>query len=103
VRATSPSRFDALIAEATTDCYNEEEAVSGFLTMMEDSLAVPFQTEVLGVEVTVEKLGLNEAGDIVATCYRGKHRQRIQIVDLPLPAKAPAGAEWIEAYRQWRS
>ncbi len=103
MRTKSRSRFDALIAEATTDCYDEEEAVTGFLTMMEDNLAVPFQTEVLGVAVSVENVGLNDVGDIVATCSRGKYRQRIQVVDLPMPAKAPDGAVWIEAYRQWRS
>jgi hypothetical protein len=103
VRIKSRSRFDALIAEATSDCYNEEEAVTGFLTMIEDNLAAPFQREVLGVAVTVECVGFNEAGDIVATCSRDKHRQGIQVVDLPLPARAPDGEEWIEAYRQWRS
>jgi hypothetical protein len=25
----------------------------------------------------------------------------IRVVDLPLPAPPPAGAEWIEAYRRW--
>ncbi|MGH2695742.1 MAG: hypothetical protein ACRDIW_01990 [Actinomycetota bacterium] len=102
-RAQSRSRFDALIEEATTDCKDEEEAISGFLTMMADNLAVSFQTEVLGVEVTVQDVGLNGAGEIVATCSRGNHRQRIQVVDLPLPAEAPEGADGIEAYRLWRS
>jgi hypothetical protein len=27
--------------------------------------------------------------------------QAIGILDLPLPAPPPAGAEWIEAYRHW--
>jgi NAD(P)-dependent dehydrogenase (short-subunit alcohol dehydrogenase family) len=39
----------------------------------------------------------------VAICSRGKHRQAIGILDLPLPAPSPVGAEWISAYRRWAS
>jgi hypothetical protein len=28
-------------------------------------------------------------------------KQPIAILDLPLPAPAPDGAQWIEAYRRW--
>ncbi len=49
----------------------------------------------------VERVDLSEADEIVAVCRRGKSRQRIPILDLPLPVPRPAGAEWIEAYRYW--
>jgi hypothetical protein len=102
VSARSRSHLDSLIAEATVDCYDEDAAVTGFLTMMQDNLTVPFQTEVLGVEVTVEDVELNPTGEIVAVCSRGRYSQQITVVDLPMPAKPPEGAEWIAAYRQWR-
>jgi hypothetical protein len=102
VSARSGSRLDALIAEATVDCYGDDEAVTGFLTMMQDNLVLPFETQILGVEVSVDALKLNRAGEIVAICSRGKHQQPIAVVDLPLPTKAPEGAEWIDAYRRWR-
>jgi len=38
---------------------------------------------------------------IVAVCERSKSRQRIPIVDLPLPDPPPEGSEWIDAYRRW--
>jgi len=91
-----------LIAEATVDCYDEHEAITGFLTMLQDNLVVPFQTQVLGVVVDVKAVALNGAGEIVAICSRGKYRQPIAIVDLPMPANAPEGAEWVDAYRRWR-
>ena len=69
--------------------------------MIQENLAVPFETTVLGAQVTVEEIDLNDSDDIVAVCTRGRSRQRIPIVDLPLPAPRPAGAEWIEAYRWW--
>ncbi len=42
-----------MAAEATVDCYNDSECVTGFYTMIDEYLEVPFQTEVLGVDVTV--------------------------------------------------
>ena len=38
---------------------------------------------------------------IVAVCSRGRHRQKIDLLDLPLPTPAPDGADWIDAYRHW--
>ncbi|HYK88841.1 MAG TPA: hypothetical protein VE398_08730 [Acidobacteriota bacterium] len=55
-RTDQNSRLDELIEEATVDCYNESEQISGLFTMMEDNLAVPFKTRLLGVEVTVDVL-----------------------------------------------
>jgi hypothetical protein len=69
--------------------------------MLEEDLAVPFKTEVLGVEVTVERLDMTDDDQIVAVCRRDKSRQRIPVVDLPLPSPPPKGSEWIAAYRRW--
>jgi hypothetical protein len=97
----SKRRLAALIEEATVDCHDESEAVTGFLTMIEEHLAAPFATVVLGVDVTVTGVELTEREEIVAVCTRGKHRQRIPICEVPLPSPPPLGAEWIEAYRHW--
>jgi len=51
--------------------------------------------------VTVERIDLTEADEVVAICRRGRTRQRINVLDLPLPTPRPEGAEWIEAYRYW--
>ena len=74
----------------------------GFFTMIEENLHVPFLTQVLGVEVTVTRIEMTELDEIVATCSRGKQNQNISILELPLRAPPPEGAEWIEAYRYWR-
>ena len=84
------------------DCYNDSECVTGFYTMLEEHLAMPFHTTVLGVDVMVQQVDLSGEDQIVAVCIRGRERQRIPIQDLPLPMPEPPGAEWIEAYRQWR-
>lgn len=94
-------RLQSLVAEALVDAYGESEQRTGLFTMIEEHLALPFETRVLGVAVTVERIDLTEAGEIVARCRRGHERQSIPILDLPLPKPPPAGAEWIEAYRYW--
>ena len=97
----SSARLDRMIAEAVVDAYGESEQMVGFYTMLEDNLVVPFDTEILGVEVTVERIDLTEYSQIVVVCTRWKSRQRVTILDLPLPDPPPAGAEWIDAYRRW--
>ena len=52
----STAHLDKLIEEATVDCYNESEEVTGIFTMLEENLAVPFSTTLLEVEVTVERV-----------------------------------------------
>jgi hypothetical protein len=84
------------------DAYGEDEQKVGFLTMMQEHLALPFSINILGVEATVEKVDMKRDGRIVAVCQRNGMRQRIEILDLPLPKPAPAGAEWIAAYSYWR-
>lgn len=90
-----------MFEEATVDCYNESEEISGWFTMIDENLGVPFETDVLGVTVRVERVDITEADEIVAICSRTLHRQSIPILDLPLPDPPPEGAEWIEAYRLW--
>ena len=96
-----PAPLDKLIAEATVDCYNESEEITGIFTMLEENLAFPFTTTLLGVEVTVERVDLNKADEIVAVCRRGREKLRVPVIDLPLPEPNPKGAEWIDAYRRW--
>ena len=63
---------------------------------------LPFETTVLGVPVSVERVDLDRSEQIVAICSRDRSRQSLPIPDIPLPTPWPDGAEWIEAYRQWR-
>jgi hypothetical protein len=97
----SKDRLTAMIEEATIDAYGESEQTTGWYTMLEENLALPFDTTVLGVLVKVVRLDLRGDNDIVAICSRGRKRQSVRILDLPLPSPRPAGAEWIEAYRHW--
>ncbi|MEU1968969.1 hypothetical protein ABZ541_14335 [Micromonospora sediminicola] len=92
--------LETMIEEATLDTDGHEDERTGLFAMIEEHLAVPFTATVLGVEVTVRKIDLT-ADSIVAVCARGRHRQRIDLLDLPLPTPPPDGAAWVDAYRHW--
>ena len=97
----SKARLAAMIEEATVDAYGEEEQATGWFTMIEEHLKLPFETKVLGTVVTVARIDLSDDGRIVAICTRGRERQAISVTELPLPSPRPSGSEWIEAYRHW--
>ena len=97
----SPSRLDALIEEAVVDAYTDAEQVGGLHAMIEQELDLPFETTVLGETVSVKRVDINDNHEIVALCSRGRERQAMPILELPLPNPPPTGWEWVEAYRRW--
>ena len=99
--ALSPRHLDKLIEEATVDCYDEEEQASGFFAVIEENLALPFATRILGVEASVVAVEMDDDGRLEAVCERDGERQRIGLTNLPLPSPPPSGVEWIAAYRRW--
>jgi hypothetical protein len=69
--------------------------------MFEEHFQFPFTTTVLGTTVNVVSIDLRDDGEMVAVCARGRDRQAIPVLDLPLPPGEVAGWEWIDAYRYW--
>ncbi|MFF4120322.1 hypothetical protein ACFY0P_43740 [Streptomyces sp. NPDC001714] len=102
MRLTSAA-LDAMVAEAIVDACDEYEQLAALQAVIEDRLALPFDTVVLGVTVTVIAVQLRSGSGIVALCGRGRHRQAIGLLDLPVPECAPEGWAWVEAYRRWAS
>lgn len=97
----TPAQLDELIQEATIDCHDEEEQLTGLFAVMEENLALPFMTPILGVDASVAALEMDDSGRIKAVCERDGQQQLIDLVDLPLPSPPPSGVEWIAAYRRW--
>ncbi|HEX4998450.1 MAG TPA: hypothetical protein VFY29_09495 [Terriglobia bacterium] len=102
-RATTPSEDDLerMVEDATENAYDESQQANGFLAKMEDELALPFATLAAGGEVVVERLEIADNHRILAVCRRGPDRQKLPLLDLPLPEPPPRGWEWIAAYRYW--
>jgi hypothetical protein len=99
----SKARLDELVDEALVDAYGKSEQVTGFYTMMENDLQLPFETEILGMTVIVEGIDITEEDQLVAVCRKDKIKQLISLSELPLRSPLPKGAEWIVAYRYWRT
>ena len=98
---TSSSRLERMISEAIVDCYNESEQATGLFTLVEENLRLPFSTIVLGIQVNVQKVELNDVGEIVAVCSRGPEKQRIPLVDLSLPSPRPEGQSGLKRIVRW--
>jgi hypothetical protein len=90
-----------MIGEALVDCYNDSEMMTAMMTAIQEHLDLPFTTKVLGSTVNVVAVELNDAEEIVALCKSNGKRQRIPLVDLPLPDPPPSGAEWVAAFRRF--
>jgi hypothetical protein len=99
----SKARLDELVEDALMGAYDESEQVTGFYTMMENDLRLPFETKILDMTVIVERIDITEDGQLVAVCRKGKSKQRISLSELPLSSPLPKGAEWIVAYLYWRT
>jgi Calcium binding len=95
--------LDELVEEALVDAYDESEQVAGFYAMLENDLRLPFETKIFGVTVTVDGIDITEDDQLAAVCRKDKTKQRISLSELPLPSPLPKGAEWIVAYRYWRT
>jgi len=76
-----PRRLEAMIEEAIVDAYTESEQAGSFHVMIERELELPFETTVLGVTVSVKRVDITEANDVMAVCYRGRDRQAIPILE----------------------
>jgi hypothetical protein len=95
VTGLSKAELNALVEEAIVDCYDEDEQLTGFANMVDNDLEVPFKTMVLGIVVTVTGITHTSHG-LVADCVRGRHKQAIHVLDLPMPSrprKVPSGSQ----------
>lgn len=93
-------QMDALIEEATVDCHDDEECLTGFSTMIDDNLEFPFPAKVIGENVTVTET-IEENNQIKAVCERAGKKYEVDIIDLKYDYSIVKGSEWIEAYREW--
>jgi hypothetical protein len=48
--AIDRARLNEMIEEATVDAYGESEQVTGFYTLIDEHLMVPFETTLLGCQ-----------------------------------------------------
>jgi len=104
VYAMDEAQLRDLIAEATVDCYGEDEEFWGFLAALEDELTFPFVATVLGDALQV--VGIDGETSSKRRGVMAKVEKNDRYYSFPLseiePTEAQAtNAEWIAAYKLW--
>ena len=93
--------LDSLIDDITIDCYDEDEALTGFEAAFDEDARLPCPGTVIGERVTVISIGLrNGRRELIATCQRAGHHHDIALLDVTVDAH-PNLSRLIAAYRRW--
>lgn len=93
---TSTGALDHAIETIVVDCYNEDEAYTAFLAVIDDEVALPTPASVLGSPVTVVRLEHTDAArGLVAVCHRPHGTGEVAFADLAFPADTLAA--WLHA------
>jgi hypothetical protein len=100
-RRFSAKVLDQLINEVTVDCYNEDEALTGFEVGFDEHVTFPVEGTVIGQPIRVLAVGLpNGRRELVASCQHGGTRYPVALLDIQ-----DVGDEDFQrlsaAYRRW--
>jgi hypothetical protein len=87
--------LDELIAEIVVDCYDEDECMTAFCTVLGDEIPVPFDVVFLGMPVEVIAISAGRTPGVVATCRCGKETGEVGLASLTLPDGSVAA--WLQA------
>ncbi len=97
-------RLEALLSEATVDCYGADEEFIGVLYTLEKHLNFPLKARVLGEQVEVTGLDDHRSSlrsGIIARVRKGGKEYRVALAELEFVDPDPVSAEWLEMYRYW--
>jgi hypothetical protein len=93
--------LDSLIQEITIDCYDEDEALTGFENAFDEDAHLPRPGTVTGEQVDVISIGLRDGRrELIATCQHAGLRYDIALLDVTIDAD-PALSRLLAAYRRW--
>ena len=96
--------LEALLEEATVDCYGEDEEFWGVLYTLDSRLSFPLQARVLGETVTLVGLDDERSGlrrGVMARVHKGDVEYTVALSELEILDPDPVSAEWLAAYRYW--
>lgn len=97
-------RLNALLEEATVDCYDEEEEFAGILCTLAECLNFPLKATALGGPVEVVGLHENRSSlrrGIIARVRKADEEYPMALAELEFVELDPISAEWLAAYRYW--
>ena len=94
-------KLDKLIEQAAVDTDTIEDIAMGLCYAMQEHVQFPFPGRVIGEEVSVEGVEEGPGTDVVALCSRKGRTYKVRLDDVVI-VRRPKGAEWIDAYLQFR-
>ena len=97
--------LEALIEEATVDCYNEDEAFWGIYTCVEEHMRFPFAAKALGDPVEIVGVDASASGPRRGLRVRVRKGRKIYSVAVTVLVlqESLKGREWLDAYRLWEA
>lgn len=100
------AKLEALLAEATAHCFDEEDEFWGMFSALVRGLSFPLQATVSGEAVTLTGLDGHtsdlEAG-VMAQAQVGDEEKSVHLGEVELVDADATSAEWLAAYRLWAS
>ena len=92
--------YERIIEEATIDCSDEYEQISGWACLLDDSIPAPCNCIVGNEEAILEKIDTDDNGNVVIGIVRlNKTKVRILIQDIILENQK--AMNYINAYAYW--
>lgn len=101
VRQRREPDLDELIAEITTDCYNDDEELMGFENAFDEEAELPCAGTVIGEEIQVLSIATQSGRrELVATCERHGRQYQVALLDIELKTDTQT-QRLLDAYRRW--
>ncbi|MFQ6100215.1 MAG: calcium-binding protein [Anaerolineae bacterium] len=98
------AKLKALLEEATTHCYDDEEAFWGMFCTLQMRLSFPLQASVGGETATL--VGVDEPSSgleqgVMVRIQKEGQEKTVALTDLEPVDPDPASGEWLAVYRYW--
>ena len=93
--------FEKIMEEATMDCYNEYEQISGWACVLEENISVPRKCLIGKENAILDKIDMNSnSSDIFGIIKLNKSKIRVPIEDISL--EDSDSMKYIDAYKWWK-
>jgi len=100
-RQQTDPELDSLIAEITVDCYDEDEALTGFENAFDEGAHFPIQATLIGQQIEIVAISTRKGRrELIATCQHAGQEHHIALLDTSIHPTHPA-SRLLNAYRYW--
>lgn len=100
ISANQKNIYEKIIEEATVDCNDEYDQISGWICLLDDEISTPCKCKIAKQGAVLEKIDSDDKGSCVIGVVRfGKSKLRVLFQDIFLEDSTVN--KYIDAYRYW--